>query len=48
MRMRGRWLVVRPADGGEARLVFETGVDGVITSWRVGLEPQVHYVEGCS
>ena len=41
-------LVVRPAEGGEARLVFETDADGIVTSWRIGLEPQVHYVEGCS
>ena len=44
----GKVLVVRPADGGEARLVFETDAAGTITSWRIGLEPQVHYVEGCS
>jgi hypothetical protein len=44
----GQVLVVRPADGGEARLVFETDSAGLITSWRIGLEPQVHYVEGCS
>ena len=44
----GKVLVVAPADGGEARLVFETDAEGRITSWRIGLEPQVHYVEGCS
>ena len=44
----GKVLVVAPADGGEARLVFETDAHGTVTSWRVGLEPQVHYVEGCS
>ena len=44
----GQVLVVRPADGGEARLIFETDAAGGITSWRIGIEPQVHYVEGCS
>ena len=44
----GKVLVVAPADGGEARLVFETDAQGTVTSWRIGLEPQVHYVEGCS
>jgi hypothetical protein len=38
------------AAGGEgtARLVFETDANGVVTAWRVGLPPQVDYVEGCS
>ncbi len=44
----GKYLVVAPPDGGEARLVFETGADGRIEEWRIGLPPQVHYVEGCS
>ena len=44
----GKYLVVKPADGGEGRLVFEVDADGRITEWRIGLEPQVHYVEGCS
>ena len=44
----GEVLVVRPADGGESRLVFETDGRGIITAWRIGLEPQVQYVEGCS
>jgi hypothetical protein len=44
----GKVLVVAPADGGEARLVFEADAKGIVTSWRIGLEPQVHYVEGCS
>jgi hypothetical protein len=44
----GRYLIVAPADGGEGRLVFEVDEDGRITEWRMGLEPQVHYVEGCS
>ncbi len=35
-------------DGGEHVLVFETDAAGVVTEWRVGLPPQVDYVEGCS
>ncbi|WP_340648312.1 lectin [Pseudoxanthomonas winnipegensis] len=42
----GKYLSV---DGqGGAKLVFETGADGVVTSWRVGLPPQIDYVEGCA
>jgi hypothetical protein len=44
----GKYLVVAPADGGEGRLVFEVDAGGTIERWRIGLEPQVHYVEGCS
>lgn len=42
-----RNLVVSPENGGEARLVFETDAAGTIVSWRIGLPPQIHYVEGC-
>lgn len=44
----GRYLVVSPEGGGESRLVFEVDPDGSITEWRMGLLPQVLYVEGCS
>ena len=44
----GRYLIVAPAEGGEARLVFEADAAGAITEWRIGLEPQVEWVEGCS
>lgn len=44
----GQYLVVAPAEGGDARLVFEVDPQGIITEWRAGLPPQVHYVEGCS
>ncbi len=33
---------------GDSVLVFETDPDGVVTAWRIGVEPQVDYVEGCS
>ncbi len=44
----GRYL--SPSAGGTtlARLVFEADASGNVTSWRVGLPPQVDYVEGCS
>lgn len=29
-------------------MLFETDARGVVTRWRVGLEPQVDYTEGCS
>lgn len=43
----GKYLVVPPEGGGEPRLVFETDEKGVITQWRIGVPPAVHYVEGC-
>lgn len=42
----GHSLVVKSADS-KAQLVFET--DGMkVLNYRAGVEPQVHYVEGCS
>lgn len=35
-------------DGGDGVLVFETDANDVVTEWRVGVPPQVDYVEGCS
>ena len=37
--------VTRP--GSEAVLVFETDEAGRVQEWRIGLPPQVDYVEGC-
>ncbi|WDS35584.1 lectin [Pseudoxanthomonas sp.] len=42
----GKYLSVEAAGG--AKLVFETDADGKVTSWRVGLPPQIDYVEGCA
>ncbi len=42
----GKYLSVQ--DSGGAKLVFETDADGKVTSWRVGLPPQIDYVEGCA
>jgi hypothetical protein len=39
--------VLRVPLEGDAVLVFETGADGNVGAWRVGLPPQVDYVEGC-
>jgi hypothetical protein len=45
----GKYLVVTPADASIAtRLVFEVDAAGLVTGWRLGLPPQVHYVEGCA
>lgn len=35
-------------DVAPTRLVFEVDAADNVTSWRVGLSPQVEYVEGCS
>lgn len=42
-----RNLVVTPADGSAARLVFEVDPEGVVSAWHIGVPPQVFYVEGC-
>lgn len=35
-------------EGSEAVLLFETDAAGRVQEWRIGLPPQVDYVEGCS
>lgn len=44
----GRYLTVTPEYGEPSRLVFEVDGAGRVTEWRIGLPPQVHYVEGCA
>lgn len=44
----GRYLVVTPEYGEAARLVFEVDAEGRVVQWRIGLPPQVFYVEGCA
>lgn len=44
----GRYLRVPDPSGGQSVLVFETDAAGRVTAWRVGVPPQVDYVEGCS
>ena len=34
-------------EGSDAVLLFETDAQGVVTEWRIGVPPQVDYVEGC-
>ncbi|WP_269792748.1 lectin [Stenotrophomonas sp. Iso1] len=43
----GKVLRVPAADGSRGVLVFELGADGKASAWRVGVPPQVDYVEGC-
>jgi len=43
----GKVVRVPASDGSQSWLVFELGADGKVSSWRVGLPPQVDYVEGC-
>src|SRR5690606_7736176 len=40
----GLYLRVDDLGGGDGKLVFATGKDGKVTSWRVGVPPQVDYV----
>ena len=42
-----RTLRAKDPAGGAAALVFETGTDGIVVAWRIGVAPQVDYVEGC-
>lgn len=41
-------LRVASPHGELAWLVFEADANGIVKSWRIGLLPQVDYVEGCS
>ena len=47
--VEGGKVLVSPEDGGAlpSQLVFELDASGRVTSWRVGMAPQVGYVEGC-
>lgn len=36
------------APEGDAVLLFETDAGGTVTRWRMGVAPQVDYVEGCA
>ena len=44
----GQYLSMDAGDVAPTRLVVERDAAGKVTSWRVGLSPQVEYVEGCS
>lgn len=46
-------LVVTPpvstsSQKSNASLIFETDAKGIVINWRIGVSPQVYYVEGCS
>ena len=41
-------LYLRIAGDNHGVLLFETDASGKITRWRVGVPPQIDYVEGCS
>jgi hypothetical protein len=43
-----KYLRIKDDAGGNGVLVFVTDAAGKITDWRVGVPPQVDYVEGCS
>ncbi len=47
--VEGGEVLSSPEDDGAvpSRLIFELDADGLVTEWRVGLAPQVAYVEGC-
>lgn len=44
----GRYLSINASGVAPTRLVFEANAEGLVTEWRVGLLPEVDYVEGCS
>jgi hypothetical protein len=44
----GQYLSIAASGVAPSKLVFETDAAGKVTAWRVGLTPQVDYVEGCS
>ncbi|KRA46955.1 hypothetical protein ASD72_04960 [Pseudoxanthomonas sp. Root630] len=44
----GQYLSIDAGDVAPTKLIFEADAAGKVTSWRVGLSPQVEYVEGCS
>ena len=44
----GQYLSMLASGVAPAKLVFEVDAAGKASAWRVGLSPQVDYVEGCS
>ena len=44
----GSYVEVPDPRGDDAALLFETDAQGVVTTWRIGVRPQVGYVEGCA
>lgn len=44
----GHYLRIPDPAGGQAVLLFETDAAGRVTQWRIGVPPQLDYLEGCS
>lgn len=44
----GNDLRIKGGTGGDGVLVFATDASGTVSAWRIGVPPQVDYVEGCS
>lgn len=44
----GKYLRIKDTSDGNAVLIFETNANGTVDEFRVGVPPQVDYVEGCS
>ncbi len=44
----GQYLSIAASGVAPSKLVFEVDAAGKVTEWRVGLTPQVDYIEGCS
>lgn len=42
-----RYLRISAADGGDGVLLFETDDGGRVVAWRIGVPPQIDYVERC-
>jgi hypothetical protein len=42
------YLRIKAPDGSDGVLLFETDASGTVTRWRMGIAPQVDYVEGCA
>lgn len=38
----------KPGEKSNASLIIETDAKNIVTNWRIGVSPQVYYVEGCS
>ncbi len=45
---KGFTLTVTPEEESTARLIFEVDANGKVINWRIGIPPNIFYVEGCS
>ena len=44
----GKYLRIKDTSDGNAVLIFEANANGTVDEFRVGVPPQVDYVEGCA